>query len=149
MLQSFLITLQAWRQETGTKVFSCEYCDSFKSRFFHKTLPVDTEHFWFRRREVLYEKKFLKISKASQESTYVRVSFRTCNFIKKETPYRCFPENFQEHLFSRSTPGGCLYRLPKKESTGEFTKNFLWNQISLICDNRFSRLFKSFAICDI
>ena len=24
------------------KVFSCEYCDIFKSDFFHRSLPVDT-----------------------------------------------------------------------------------------------------------
>ena len=41
MLESFLIMLQAWRQETATKVFPVNIV-SFKSSFLHKTLPVDT-----------------------------------------------------------------------------------------------------------
>ena len=42
---SFLIKLQALlKKETLAQVFSCEFCETFKSTFFHKTPPDDCFH---------------------------------------------------------------------------------------------------------
>ena len=57
----FLIKLPIFRQETAGKMFSWEYCDIFKSSFFHRPLPVNTSQ------DIFYSdvprcsrKKFLK-----------------------------------------------------------------------------------------
>ena len=133
------------------KSFSCEYCDSFKSSFSHKTLPVDISQNIFdsdaRRCSIKrgFHKTFERLTgKHLCQSNFLnKVSgLGPANVFKKRLCTSFFLRIFKNTFFSWSTSGGCLYWLPKKEPTGEFTKNFLWNQISLICDNQFSRLFK-------
>ena len=67
------------------------------------------------------KKVFLEISQNSQENTCARDSFliklQACNFIKKESLYRCFPVNFAKFLrtpFLQNTSGQLLLLFPHK-----------------------------------
>ena len=50
--------------------------------------------------------------------------FGPVTLLKKRLRTGVFLQIFKNTFF-HGKKGGCLYRLPKKESTGEFTKNFL------------------------
>ena len=137
--------MQEWRQETATTVFSCEYCDIFKRSFFHKSLPR-TPHktFLIQTTGGVLWKNFLKISKLTgklcQSLFFNKVAgLGAASLLKMRL---CTGVSWELLRIPFFTSGSCLYWLPKTESTVEFTKNFLWNQISLICDNQLSRLFK-------
>ena len=71
-------------------------------------------------RDVLKEKVFLEISQNSQENTCAVVSFsiklQALFLLKKRLWHRCVPVNFakfQEHLFFKSTSGGCFWSKTK------------------------------------
>ena len=120
----FSIMLQGWRQETATKVFSCEYCDIFKSSFFHRTRPVDTHRTFLIQTpgDVLW-KKFLKNFKRLL-GEHLCQSLGPATLLKKRLRTGVFLRIFNNNFFH----GARLVAA--------------WNQISLICDNRFCQLLK-------
>ena len=133
------------------KSFSCEYCDSFKSSFFHKTLPVDISQNIFdsdaRRCSIKrgFHKTFERLTgKHLCQSNFLnKVSgLGPATLFKKRLRTDVFLRIFKNNFFHRARLVAASTDCQKKESTGEFTKNFLWNQISAIWDNRFSRLLK-------
>ena len=139
--------MQTWRQE---RCFPANIVTFLKATFF-------IDHFqWTPHRTFLIQmpqgvlsKKILKNferltgKQLCQSLLFNKVAgLGPATLLKKRLRIGVFLKILKNTFFSPSTSSGCLHWLPKTESTGEFTKNFLWNQMSLICDNRFSQLLK-------
>ena len=59
---------------------------------------------------------------------------QACNFFKERLRHRCFPANFQKHLFYRASPGACFYNSTyflRKTSFGFANPRFLKNKVIL------------------
>ena len=133
MLESFLTTLQAWRQETATKVFPVNIV-SFKSSFFHKTLPVDISQYIFdsdaRGCSIKrgFHKTFERLTgKHLCQSNFLnKVSgLGPATLFKKRLRTDVFLRIFKNTFFHRARLVAASTDCQKKESTGELTKNFL------------------------
>ena len=115
------------------KSFSCEYCDSFKSSFFHRTLPMDISQNIFdsdaRRCSIKrgFHKTFERLTgKHLCQSNFLnKVSgLGPATLFKKRLRTDVFLRIFKNTFFHRARLVAASTDCQKKEYTGEFTKTF-------------------------
>ena len=99
------------------KVFSCEYCDIFKSDFFHRSLPVDTSQNISDSdaprcsiKKILKNFERLTGKQLCQSLLFNKVAgLGPATLLKKRLRIGVFLKILKNTFFSPSTSSGCLH----------------------------------------
>ena len=123
------------------KSFSCEYCDSFKSSFFHKTLPVDIS-------QNIFDSDACRCSiKRGFHKTFERLTgkhLRQSNFLNKVSglgPATLFKKRLRADVFLRIFKNTFFHRarLVAASTDCQKKKNLLENSLKTFFEIKFQR----------